>query len=628
MPKLPESIGKYKIVNRLGRGGMGLVYKAVHPTLGIPVVIKKLTLRGSSNYRERFRREASLMMKIRHENVVGVYDHFREGSAYYLVMEYVDGCSLYEILATGDPLPSEDAGWLAFRIAKALSVVHSMGIIHRDVKPSNILLGKDGSVKLADFGIALSVNGNEKNLTSENSAVGTPSYMPPEQFSGSGKIDERSDMWSFGVTLFEMLTGNKFISADSPEAMKNKIASAVRTRIRRIPPGTPSPLKKIIRRTLILKKERRLKNGSEAVSILKIYDNPFQPSLLRFRIAALLGLDYLPEKEESGEQQEDNKKIFFPRNLMRNKKISIPLISAIVFLLVFISVPGIWPSLFQRDAYGKLVLQLEIPSGVPEVWLKSVKAELYRDNPESSLPVTSVSLNKSGNGNFLSSRSLYLPSGGYRIKWLLGNRISYSSVYLKPLNEITDGSSDGGTVKEKLGLPPVIKLNVRWRAENAVTGESLNRETVMSWKRLDNQGTALESGGKYKFIFKSEGFRDSVYYADTDPWIDNISIKALLWPLPGVIAVTNNSEKTVKIRINGKDSYLDISGDSPEIRKIRRLKEGNKINFFIVPEKIILSVDTSGNSGDVIQLTPEAGRKIFLEINESPDGITLCSGCQ
>ena len=118
MPKLPESIGKYKILERLGRGGMSVVYKAQHPTLETVVVLKKLMLRGESSYRERFRREATLMMKLRHANVVGVFDHFKEGSSHYLVMEYIDGRPLSELLAREGSFPPREAAWLVGQIGR------------------------------------------------------------------------------------------------------------------------------------------------------------------------------------------------------------------------------------------------------------------------------------------------------------------------------------------------------------------------------------------------------------------------------------------------------------------------------------------------------------------------------
>ncbi len=199
---MPASIGKYKITEILGRGGMSVLYKAEHPTLGIPVVVKKLTLKGDPAHRERFKREASLMMELRHENVVGVYDHFKEGAGHYLVMEFIDGPSLAQLLAREGSLSPEEANWLIAKIAAALSHIHSHGVVHRDIKPSNVLLSREGTLKLADFGIAFTPGGGE-DITSEGTALGTPSFMAPEQLEDARSADKRSDIWSLGVCFFD-----------------------------------------------------------------------------------------------------------------------------------------------------------------------------------------------------------------------------------------------------------------------------------------------------------------------------------------------------------------------------------------------------------------------------------------
>jgi serine/threonine protein kinase len=151
MPKLPAAVGKYKILDRLGRGGMSVIYKAEHPTLGTPVVLKKLMLKGDAAHRDRFRREATLMMRLRHENVVGVYDHFKDGGGHFLVMEYVDGRPLSELLAREGALPPDEAAWIVGRMALALAHIHSNGIVHRDVKPSNVLIRRDGVGETGGF---------------------------------------------------------------------------------------------------------------------------------------------------------------------------------------------------------------------------------------------------------------------------------------------------------------------------------------------------------------------------------------------------------------------------------------------------------------------------------------------
>lgn len=210
MAKTVEAIGKYKVLARLAQGGMGAVYTARHPTLERTVIIKKLTLRGSADIRERFRREAQIMMDLRNDAIVDVYDHFREGSSYYIVLEYVDGMSLDELIRARRYLPNAIALLILRQVCWALAYAHNKGVVHRDIKPANILISHDGAVKLVDFGIATIHGGGEtSDLTRDGMTLGTPSYMAPEQFHNTRSVDKRADIYSLGVVLYEMVTGKR-----------------------------------------------------------------------------------------------------------------------------------------------------------------------------------------------------------------------------------------------------------------------------------------------------------------------------------------------------------------------------------------------------------------------------------
>ena len=224
--EIPQFIGKYKIHSLIATGGMGAVYKAIHPDLKRPVIIKKLAIKRNSMVLERFKREAKILLDLNNPHIVHMFDYFKEGTSHYLVLEFVDGMSLDKLIEKKKNFSEQLALLITLDIAQALKYAHERGIIHRDVKPGNILLSKHGEVKLADFGIAASeqdrsseaLNEIDKDKTIEKSGIdltmagsslGTPSYMSPEQFTDSSRVDKRTDIYSLGVMLYELLTGEK-----------------------------------------------------------------------------------------------------------------------------------------------------------------------------------------------------------------------------------------------------------------------------------------------------------------------------------------------------------------------------------------------------------------------------------
>ena len=161
--KIPEYIGKYKIMGLIAKGGMGAVYKAVHPSLKRLVILKKLTIRNNATVRQRFKREARILLDMQSPYIVHLFDYFIEGSSHYIVEEYVEGLSLAQLLEKQVALGTELSLLIFHDACLALKFAHARGIVHRDIKPGNILISKRGEVKLADFGIASSESDPEDN---------------------------------------------------------------------------------------------------------------------------------------------------------------------------------------------------------------------------------------------------------------------------------------------------------------------------------------------------------------------------------------------------------------------------------------------------------------------------------
>ncbi|HOC55290.1 MAG TPA: protein kinase [Verrucomicrobiota bacterium] len=212
-----------ELLECLGRGGMGVVYKARQPRLNRFVALKILAREKEKDARfaERFTREAQALARLNHPNIVTVYDFGEANGMYYLLMEFVDGMNLRQLLQSRQLTP-EEALTIVPPICEALQYAHQHGIIHRDIKPENILMDNQGRVKIADFGIAklLVPGGRAEPLTAEQQAVGTPHYMAPEQVERPATVDHRADIFSLGVVLYEMLTGELPLGKFAPPSKK------------------------------------------------------------------------------------------------------------------------------------------------------------------------------------------------------------------------------------------------------------------------------------------------------------------------------------------------------------------------------------------------------------------------
>jgi serine/threonine-protein kinase len=224
------SLGAYVISARLGRGGMAMVYQAHHAALDRQVAIKVLwpSLAETPGFVERFRREARAASRLRHPNILTVYDFGTQDGITYMVTELLPGGSLADRL--GRPVGADLARRVVRGIGAALDVAHAAGLIHRDVKPSNILFTRDGEPVLADFGIARLQDAEQ--LTVQGSLIGTPHYMAPEMAAG-GLVGPASDLYSLGVVLYEMLTG-------SPPFQRETAIATVRAHIHDTPPPIPT----------------------------------------------------------------------------------------------------------------------------------------------------------------------------------------------------------------------------------------------------------------------------------------------------------------------------------------------------------------------------------------------------
>jgi len=259
--------GRYRIIEELGKGGMGKVYKADDIELKEKVALKliKSEISSDKNTVERFQNELKFARKIVHKNVGRMYDLGKEKGNYYITMEYVEGQDLKGLIRQSGQLAIGTTISIAKQICEGLVEAHRLGVMHRDLKPSNIMIDKDGQARIMDFGIARSLRG--KGITGAGVIIGTPEYMSPEQVEGKD-VDQRSDIYSLGTILFEMVTGRVPFEGDTPFTVGVKHKSEVPVDPREINAQVPEDLSRIILKCLEKDKETRYQSAGEVRSEL------------------------------------------------------------------------------------------------------------------------------------------------------------------------------------------------------------------------------------------------------------------------------------------------------------------------------------------------------------------------
>ncbi len=266
-----ERIGHYQIVSELGRGGMGVVYKAHEESLNRFVAIKVLGdhLVEDESYIQRFVREAQSAAKLNHPNIVQIYSINEDQGHHYFVMEYVSGTSLQKLIRTEGKLAVPQAARLILQTAGGLAAAHEQGVIHRDIKPANIMITDRGLVKIADFGLALMAEGASR-LTATGMFMGTPGYLSPEQCLDRD-IDHRTDIYSLGVTFFEAITGSQPFKATSPLALLRQIIEVEPPDVRELNPDVDEDVRTILTRMMAKDRDKRYAETSQVVDDLQSY---------------------------------------------------------------------------------------------------------------------------------------------------------------------------------------------------------------------------------------------------------------------------------------------------------------------------------------------------------------------
>lgn len=266
-----QKIGRYEILSTLGQGAMGVVYRATDPLLERTVAIKTISLELSKDefeeFERRFYREARSAGRLNHPNIVTIHDVGNNDDIAYMAMEFLEGEELRDILDAGGLLSPDRIAAIASQVADGLAFAHEHGVVHRDIKPSNIMILKNGVVKITDFGIALIPSSSR---TMAGMILGSPKYMSPEQVVGQ-EVDGRSDIFSLGVVLYEMLTGKPPFSGDNISAIMFRILNEMPTAPGTLRPELPEAFNYIVAKALAKHPDERYQSAGEMAEDLRSY---------------------------------------------------------------------------------------------------------------------------------------------------------------------------------------------------------------------------------------------------------------------------------------------------------------------------------------------------------------------
>ena len=535
----PQMIGKYKILGIIAKGGMGIVYKAIHPSLKRYVIIKKLTARGKSGNAERFKKEAQILLDLQSPYIVHLFDYFTEAGYRYMVEELVDGLALDGLIKKQTSLPCPIAMLFMQDACFALKYAHSKDIVHRDIKPGNILISKRGEIKLADFGIASDNEEKENHLTQTGVALGTPAYMPPEQFEDSANVDNRADIYALGIMLYEMVTGTKPYPGTFSIETLNTIKKGKYISPRKIDKTIPTKIAKLINKMIKPKAKNRYQNIDSVLKEVKKYLKHYDTHELRVQIAKAV----LAKNTYEFKNLEPKDKI--------KQRIKIISISAISAILLFVSSwkIGLIHKTILSPWYTQVKIEMQMPKSlstnmdlpikvfffendgneIPEVNGSErtffVKGSRFIDKIVPSNEELEVSRPAAKNKTY-TINTVYIKPGDYRAKVVVGPYVWWKSFSVTDKNE---------TLECDFLKNMIRSIKIRPSAFDAKTGNEITTQTIFSvlinneWKPLDTINLEeLKSGTVWKIKAESEGYSEEIFSLLIDWFQDEIFVSASL----------------------------------------------------------------------------------------------------
>ncbi len=618
------------------------MFKAEHPTLDRAVIIKQLTTADSQDFIERFRREAKIMMDFRNEHIVQVYDHFKEKNAYFIVMEYVDGITLEDLIQEKRYLSNQAAALIVNEICKALKYAHDQNVIHRDIKPANILISKEGVVKLVDFGVSTSLDGDGADgLTKAGMTIGTPSYLAPEQIANAKNRDKRTDIYSLGVMFYEMLVGKKpFQGGFTPEIIAS-IEKGRYTPPRKVNPRISPMLQRVVKKAMHHKVKKRYQDlgliQAKLSRILKPF--PTQETVNQ----AIKG--YLEGREDLDVKQGKRLKV----------KLNIPgrlagIVSAIVIIVAIVAGSAFWAwqkgyhyeYLFQKD-YGALQVKINIRKRnkkLNEIFLKTI---LFSETKGKLKKLENVKIefqqedsDKKGYYEALLSKPIYLEAGSYMILFYIENEQYRQNIFLAPRSYQKHQHETRKTrlVSLTVGTPPQLSVKLIYKLTNRLTGRALPQQNEsiaifsknrwINWQdylQADSQFERFRSGNRFKFRFKHKGYYTAYSNVTVQPEQSILKLNISLTPLPGELHLKSKSSD-LEIRMNNSDAYV-TGGKEPRYTKLPSLSERYQ-KLVLSPGNYFLTVKNQrlyfNATSSTQKLTVKSGKKVYADLSIDPGG--------
>jgi len=332
--KVADRVPGYKIMGKLGSGAMAVVYKARQLSLDRIVAIKILPKRfvENQNYIDRFFKEGKIAAKLNHNNIVQAIDVGKAGDLYYFVMEYVEGKTLYDDLSKGKIFNEQEALGIVIQLVHALGHAHLNGMIHRDVKPKNIMINPEGVVKLADMGLARETSDMISAKSEQGKAYGTPYYIAPEQIRGKMDVDGRADIYALCATFYHMVTGQVPFDGDTPSDVMRKHLKESLTPPDHLNASLSGDIAEVIEVMMAKKKRDRYNNAEELLTDLEAAKNGLPPVLARRKF----DMESLGQLQQGLMINDDKEKSYGAETITRYR-IFITILIAIIMILALLS---------------------------------------------------------------------------------------------------------------------------------------------------------------------------------------------------------------------------------------------------------------------------------------------------